>query len=331
MARMSRTTSSINVTSHSIVSAVIPTYNSSHFVVDAVESALNQRDANVEVIVVDDGSTDDTESRLAPFIKRIRYIRQRNSGPSVARNRGIREAGGDFIAFLDADDRWLPHKTAMQLELFAQKPHLGLVHSNIFVYHEKTGEQNIGEASRSLFSGRCYPQIFWGHTVMPSASMIRKSVFDKVGQFDESIRGPSFEDQDLWLRIARDYEFDFVAEPLIIYRKHENNGSLNNIRNVEDELQVLAKTLKEDPSLWSQLDTVRARRKLFALAFSAGYSRVHANDSEKSREFFMEAWRYAPMNPLPAVYLGYSFLPNRVRESLRAIRRTFFARNNDEA
>ncbi len=319
------------MTHHSLITAVIPTYNAARFVVEAVESALDQRDVNVEVIVVDDGSTDDTENRLAPFRDRIKYIQQKNSGPSVARNRGIREAHGDFIAFLDADDRWLPHKSARQLDIFSKNAKAGLVHSDIFVYHQATGEQKTGMASRTTFTGRCYTQIFWGHCVVPSASMIRKSVFDKVGLFDESIRGPSFEDQDLWLRIARVFEFDLVAEPLIIYRMHENNGSLNNIRNVEDELRVLVKTLKEDPTLWSQLDSARARRKLYNLAFSAGYSCVHTDDCERSRTYFLSAWMNARKNPLPLIYIGYSFLPKRTRELIRAVRHALFASEGSKA
>jgi glycosyltransferase involved in cell wall biosynthesis len=317
--------------SDSLVTAVIPTYNAARYVVEAVESALNQQDADIEVIVVDDGSTDDTESRLAPFLDRIRYIRQNNSGPSVARNRGIREAKGKFIAFLDADDCWLPPKTAMQIALFAQKPHVGLVHSNIYVKDQRSGEQYIGKASRLPYSGYCYPQIFWGHCVAPSASMIRKSVFDTVGLFDESIRGPSFEDEDLWLRIARVYEFDFVKEPLIVYRKHECNGSLNQVRNVEDEFRVLVKALNEDPTLWLKLDRTLARQKLYRLAFSAGYSCVHANDIKRSREYFMAAWKYAPINPLPIAYWGFSFLPNRVRELIRSLRRITSAQAQSES
>jgi glycosyltransferase involved in cell wall biosynthesis len=313
------------------VSAVIPTFNCSKYIVDAVESALKQTSVDLEVIVVDDGSTDDTAERLACFGDRIRYIRQENGGPSKARNRGIREAKGELIAFLDADDRWLPHKTAKQVELLEQRPKVGLVHTGIFVCSEETGEQWVGPADRTPFTGYCYPRIFWGHAVPPSAAMIRKSVFDQVGVFDEMIRGPSYEDQDLWLRIAREYEFAYIPEPLIIYRVHGANGSLNLQRNVEDEYRVLVKTLREDPSLWTKLDRARARQKLYGLAFSSGYGRVHAGETRRAREFFRAAWSHSPFNPLPLAYWTFSFMPRRVRESITTMKRAIAKKTTNES
>src|SRR5262245_23003010 len=99
-----------------LISVIIPTYNSARFVIDAVESALAQSYPSLEVIVVDDGSSDDTQERLGPWEGRIKYFYQPNSGPAKARNRGIKEARGDLIAFLDADDQWLPEKLNKQWE-----------------------------------------------------------------------------------------------------------------------------------------------------------------------------------------------------------------------
>src|SRR5262245_39297918 len=114
------------------VSVIIPTYNRARLVVRAVESALGQRDVETEIIVVDDGSTDDTERALAPFQGRIRYVKQKNQGVVAARNHGMQLAQGEFIALLDSDDTWLPWKLALQLRCFELVPELVLTWTNCF-------------------------------------------------------------------------------------------------------------------------------------------------------------------------------------------------------
>ena len=124
------------------ICVIIPTYNSARFLPEAVESALYQTFSPEEVIVVDDGSTDNTEDVLEPFRGRIHYIRQENQGPAVARNRGISEAKGDLIAFLDADDVWVPDKSEKQVDLLMENPRIGLVHS-LYDYLDMAREQRL--------------------------------------------------------------------------------------------------------------------------------------------------------------------------------------------
>ena len=146
------------------ISVVIPTYNSAAFVVSAVESVLRQELEPAEIIVVDDGSTDDTADALGPYRRSIRYITQPNSGPAVARNRGVGAVQSDWIAFLDADDVWMPHKLRRQVECMKQNPRAGLIHSAFLDWDNRTGETSHShlraatQLQRSLLSRVLFPE-----------------------------------------------------------------------------------------------------------------------------------------------------------------------------
>lgn len=195
-----------------LVSVVIPTHDRAPSVVRAVESVLAQRGVDLEVIVVDDGSTDDTEERLGHFGDRIRYQRRDHAGVSAARNYGASIAKGDWLAFLDSDDEWLPDKTRAQLELHRRETVLQAsqtgelwirngVRVNPCKYHAKPrGDIFTASLERCLVS--------------PSAVMLRRSTFVDAGGFDERL--PVCEDYDLWLRLSRRMPFGLVDQPLMI-------------------------------------------------------------------------------------------------------------------
>jgi glycosyltransferase involved in cell wall biosynthesis len=153
------------------ISVVIPTYNSAAFVVSAVESVLRQEHEPAEIIVIDDGSTDDTAQALAPYRQSIRYITQPNSGPAAARNRGVGAARSDWIAFLDADDVWLPGKLRRQVECMTSNPRAGLIHSAFLDWDSQTGSTSPSrQPPRQDFSGRCYRGFFFQNGVLPSTA-----------------------------------------------------------------------------------------------------------------------------------------------------------------
>ncbi len=197
------------------VSVVIPTFNRRQLVRGAVASVCAQRDADYEIIVVDDGSTDGTAEALrAEFGSRIRVVCTENHGVSSARNRGVAESHGELIAFLDSDDLWLPAKLAAQARFFAEHADAAIcqteeiwlrngVRVNPCKHHEKPSG-DIFEASLRL----CL--------VSPSAVMMRRLLFETVGGFDESL--PACEDYDLWLRTARTTPVYLLDEPLVIKR-----------------------------------------------------------------------------------------------------------------
>lgn len=175
----------------------------------------------MEIIVVDDGSTDDTPAALAGFDTEIRSIRfEENRGGAAARNAGIEAATGEFVAFLDSDDEWMPTKTTRQVELIGRSPATGAVYCRHFVHDDATGTRT--ERFPELYTGSIRPVLFTGrcpHTV--SLFMVRRKALEEVDGFDASLRG--FQDTDLWIRLAGKWEFDAVDEALVVV--HEHSGA----------------------------------------------------------------------------------------------------------
>lgn len=201
------------------VSVIIPTYNRGWIIKEAIDSVLAQDYGDFELIVVDDGSTDNTDDILNSYRGDIIVFRQENQGVSAARNRGLAEASGRFIAFLDSDDLWLPQKLSLQVEFFSKNPDAQIcqteetwIRKGVRVNPKKRHKKPWGmifEASLAL----CL--------VSPSAVMIRRSLFEKVGGFDETL--PACEDYDLWLRISCRYPVYLIETPLIIKRGGHND------------------------------------------------------------------------------------------------------------
>ena len=202
------------------VSVIIPTYNRAHLVGRAIRSVLNQTYQDFEIIVVDDGSTDNTEEVVKSFNDpRIRYIRhEKNRGGSAARNTGIRAARGEYIAFLDSDDEWLPEKLAKQLPVFEKDSTCGAVYTDL-LYMLPDGSVKLCQNYRP--EGWILKKLLSSNVVGTTSSVIvRRECFEKIGLFDESL--PSCQDWDMWIRIAKRYSFRKIPEPLTKYRVHQN-------------------------------------------------------------------------------------------------------------
>jgi glycosyltransferase involved in cell wall biosynthesis len=201
------------------VSVVIPTYNSGPLVIEAVESVLAQTHPAAQIIVVDDGSTDDTPQRLSSFGDRIECVRQPNARVAAARNTGLAHATGDAVAFLDADDYWHPAKLERQIAALQERPEIGLVATNTFPWPgPMPGQRDDGPPLEILPLTRllvCNP-------LTTSSVMVRRSVLAQAGRFDTDLHGP--EDFDLWLRCARIASVAVLREPLTGYR--DTTGSL---------------------------------------------------------------------------------------------------------
>jgi len=205
------------------VSVVITTYNYEQFVAAAIESVLRQTVRPDEIVVVDDGSTDGTAAVVARYAGRgVRYIRQANAGAGAARNRGIRETRGDLIAFLDADDRWLPDKLARQLAHLRRYPAAGLVTGGEWQVFG-AGRPPVRVRRRPAPAARLYPRILIENLIgNPSLTLVRRACFAGVGGFDETL--PLGQDWEMWIRIARTYRIGVIDAPLIDFTQHE--GSL---------------------------------------------------------------------------------------------------------
>jgi len=182
------------------VSVVIPTYNSADLVVEAVESVLAQTVPPFEVIVIDDGSTDRTRERLASYGPPVRYVHQENGGVATARNRGVKEAKGDLVAFLDADDAWHPRKLEIQLKVFQRRPELGMLGTGRLDWPNQPFPQ-LTEASMKEPFDVTLDDLIIRNRFLTSSILIRREVLNRVGEFDPSLHGP--EDYDMWLRVAQ--------------------------------------------------------------------------------------------------------------------------------
>ena len=197
------------------ISVIIPVYNAARYLEETLASVFAQTYRDYEVIVVNDGSTDESALVLAPYARdgRIRYLDQANAGVAAARNRALREAGGELVAFLDADDLWLPEKLEKQVHLLTRQPGVGLVYADLVNFYPG------GDEAYSLFqvkqpaAGWVLDRLFYGNFVPTPTVVVRLAVLKEVGLFDESIQ--INEDVDLFLRLAERCEFAYVDEVLV--------------------------------------------------------------------------------------------------------------------
>ncbi len=204
----------MNSRQNPLVSVIIPTFNRGWVIREAIDSVLNQTFGSFELIVVDDGSTDNTLDILAAYQDLITLIRQRNRGVSAARNRGVDSASGRFVAFLDSDDLWLPQKLNRQIEFFDSNPD-ALICQTEETWFRDGVRVNPGKRHRKV-SGMIFGPSLHLCLVSPSAVMIKRSLFDEVGFFDESL--PACEDYDMWLRVGYKHPIFLIDTPLIIKR-----------------------------------------------------------------------------------------------------------------
>ncbi len=197
-----------------LVSVVIPTFNRASMVREAIRSVLDQKDAAFELIVVDDGSQDETPEVLASFGSSIRVLRQPNRGVSAARNLGVAAARGRWIAFLDSDDLWKPEKLRRQMEYLRNHPDCRICQTEeIWI---QNGRRRNPRRYHRKPSGYCFDKLLERCLISPSAVMIRKDLLESLGGFDESL--PACEDYDLWLRIGCRHPVGLVPEPLVVKR-----------------------------------------------------------------------------------------------------------------
>lgn len=225
-----------------LVSVVIATYNQDRFIATAVECALAQTLHDVEIIVVDDGSHDDTRVVLARYGTAIRTIFQANAGQAVARNRGVAESRGEFIAFLDGDDVWLPEKLEQQIDALRHSPGASFCACGFYVVDEALRPLRLHEPASP---DRLLDDLLLkGNRVGPPTTvMIRRELFERLGGFDPVLSYCC--DWDLWVRLARVAPFCAVKEPLAGWRVHGSNLTRHIPALERDSNQLLEKALAD--------------------------------------------------------------------------------------
>ena len=209
------------------VSVIIPTYNRANLVAKAIKSVLSQTYQDFEIIVIDDGSTDNTEEIIRGFKdKRVKYIKKykENKGSSVARNIGIKVARGKYIALLDSDDEWLPEKLDKQIKVIKNEfPEVGVVCS--WSYNIDKKGNYISKRYLPKKDGYIYEDLLSTNPISVPTVLIKKECFNRVGLFDDLLNAQ--EDWDMWIRIAKYYRFALIKVPLVKYRLHPNQISKN--------------------------------------------------------------------------------------------------------
>lgn len=222
------------------VSVVVATRNYGRYLAGAVRSVLGQTVTDFEVIIIDDGSTDDTPAVVRPFLAdpRVRYLRTDGLGQSRAKNLGILQARGPLVAFLDGDDEWRPAKLERQLPLFSD-PAVGVVYTRRTLIDPEGRE--LPTPAATLARGHIYDVMLVRNPVCFSSVVVRRSVFEAVGLFDPAL--PLAIDYDLWLRVARHFAFDYVDEPLVRYRTGHANLSSRIAERIAAVLGILRRSL----------------------------------------------------------------------------------------
>ena len=202
------------------VSVIIPTFNRAHTLPRALDSVLGQTLRTDTIIVIDDGSTDETTQIVSEHYPDLTYIRQKNRGVSTARNKGIMMTDSDWVTFLDSDDEWLPEKLERQMTALEQQPEMKICHTDeIWI---RNGVRVNPHKHHAKHGGRIFLQALALCTISPSSVLLRRTLFDDVGYFDESL--PACEDYEFFLRLACRYDVLLLQEKLTIkYESSDNN------------------------------------------------------------------------------------------------------------
>lgn len=295
------------------ISVVVPTYNCAKYLGQAIDSILAQSKPAFEVIVVDDGSTDDTASLLATFQNNVSMIRQENKGVSSARNAGISAATGDWIAFLDSDDIWLPNKLELYIEAMASFPDSTVYYSEFcFLEADSLGvfpaPESLYELTKDIacdadHSGWIYHQLLLTNWVLTSTAVVKRSIFDEIGMFDENL--VIAEDWDLFLRISRHGTFYKIKHPLTLYRITPN--SLTKTIKPIDYIRTVLNTAINQHGLTSpdgqHADLKEFRRRAYIRQFEYGLAAFNNKWYTTSKKSMSSAIRCKPLSLRAWLYL----------------------------
>ncbi|MGF1491620.1 MAG: glycosyltransferase [Microcoleaceae cyanobacterium] len=270
------------------VSVVIPVYNGEKTIAETIESVLAQSLQDFELIVINDGSTDKTLEVIASFHDpRLRVLSYPNAGLSASRNRGIQQASGEYISFIDADDLWTPDKLETQAEALATRPEAAVAYSWTDLIDQSS--QFLAPDSRAQWSGNVYPHILLGSFPASGSNvLVRRSAFQVVGGFDESLK--SAEDWEMWIRLAARYPFVVVPKAQILYRIAPGSMSTQLDRQEAESLKVIERAFQQAPGNLQYLKS-RSLGNLYKYLTSRALDNYQ---SQRALVFFWKAVRHDP-------------------------------------
>ena len=280
--------------------AAIVAYNRADFLPDAIESVLGQTYRDLELVVVDDGSTDGTEEAVAPYESRVRYVRQEHQGKAVARNTAVDLAEGDVIAFCDSDDCWVPDRLERQLQVLDEHPDAGMVHGQIDLVDDFLQPlPELTSAHHTLLArahrrGASYASYADNCRCFSSTIIVRRDVFDAVGRYDKELL---IEDYDFYLRLVRDFPVEFMNGPALArYRVHDGQTpdrhlGVGQIQTAQKHLALLDR----DPDVAD----ARAARRNFHLMIARSWKAL--GDRRRARAAALRALRLGTPRAFRAV------------------------------
>lgn len=313
------------------VSVIIPTYNHAKYVGRAIDSVLVQTYKNYEIIVVDDGSTDNTKAVLKPYMDKIKYIYQENKGLSSARNTGIRASKGEYLQFLDADDELLPQKFEIQVNILETHPEIDVIACE-WIRVDENGNilPGEGKCAKSTFS---FKDLVLGNPFIVHILLLRRKCFNLAGLFDESLN--VYEDWDMWLRIAaKGYRFYCDSQKLV--KRYLISSSIRTHSTYKDKTKILEKVFMS-PEVDEGIKALNNQAySHLHLSFCSTHYRL--NQIREGRNHFIEAVKLEPLlltNPETFYQIfvffkppGYSGIPESVKD-LDNIKKEIFSILNE--
>jgi glycosyltransferase involved in cell wall biosynthesis len=309
----------VNESSSPAVSVVIAAYNGARWIAETLDSVLAQTFRNFEVVVVDDGSSDETPSVVAGYGSRVRCLRRENGGQPSARNFGIRAARGLYIAFVDADDLWLPEKLQLQMELLSKHPDLAWVYSDAIVFDGENGKElyKISDVAH-LYEGDILRPLLILDFIPSPTPVIRRDVFATVGYFDESPDLRIGEDWNMWLRIAAKYQVRFVNRPLAKYRAHSESmfESTDFQYAFRSTWKMIENAVARDPQKLSDL----RERALAVMCVRTAGGMLKRGERQGARAMITRAMKLYPYDANSWAYWLGTFLPKPILNWLVAVR-----------
>jgi len=308
-----------------MVSVIIPAYNAARFILEALQSVDAQHYYPLEILLIDDGSTDETVDLVRRNQPNVRIISQANGGVSAARNTGLREATGEFICFLDADDCWFPGKLAAQTAYLAAHPSVGIVYHKWHVwkpdaagaYHPPSAvdAQGSPEGIDPEFSGWIYHRLLMDCVVHTSTIMMRRTVAREIGFFDTDL--VTGEDYDYWLRASHHCEMHKLAATYSSYRS--TPGGLTSMPpKKNNEYEVITRAIKRWGLASPDGNTVpkaAIEQRLANLAFGFGYTHYHRGSARIARNAFLSTLRHDPLRWKALAYLAATTVRSLVGRS----------------
>jgi glycosyltransferase involved in cell wall biosynthesis len=296
------------------VSVLIPTYNRAEMVIEAIQSVLHQTYTDYEIIVVDDGSTDNTRERIAALASdKVRYFYQENQGRPAARNHTLRRVQGKYIAFLDSDDLWLPHKLEKQVKYLESNPMVGMVCTT---YERVLMDGTIISRHPPQLKEDVHHQFLRACNIQTSTIMLRHDVITDIGEFDLFLLNT--QDVDYWLRVAHEFTVGEITETLVKMRLREKE---NLTRDPEKVLKYLPYVLWKNSKDYGWLFRRRLITPTYVLYGSALLDRRPTNLGLAWKTFFkgLLTWPFSPGLPLFAARLiARTFLPQRIQNYIKA-------------